>query len=115
MPGQLAQRYKMMGASDIRMVGKPHALIYEACRNQPGVVPGARLLGIGDSLPHDVLGAHGAGVDSAFICSGVHYQDLGVSQASDEEPDGDKLARLLDSFHDEHSCVPTHILRAFRL
>ena len=60
MPGQLARRYKEMGASDIRLVGKPHALIYKACRAElaaAGLPPTARVAAVGDSLHHDVLGA----------------------------------------------------------
>ena len=34
MPGLLAARYRAMGATDIRMVGKPHELIYDACRKE---------------------------------------------------------------------------------
>jgi len=115
MPGQLARRYQAMGALDVRMVGKPHGLIYQACRSQPGVAAGARMLGIGDSLPHDVLGAYAAGIDSAFVCSGVHYRELGVAQASDQIPEGNKLAKLLAEFDQEHGCAPTHVLSAFRL
>ena len=64
-----------MGASDIRLVGKPHPLIYEACRArlaEAGIPSeGARIAAVGDSLHHDVLGAARNGVDSVFICSGV--------------------------------------------
>jgi ribonucleotide monophosphatase NagD (HAD superfamily) len=115
MPGQLARRYQAMGARDVRLVGKPHRLIYHACRRQPGVAPDARIVGIGDSLPHDVLGAHAAGIDSAFVCSGVHCRELGVRQASDQIPEGARLAELLAAFDQEHGCAPTHVLSAFRL
>jgi ribonucleotide monophosphatase NagD (HAD superfamily) len=115
MPGQLARRYSSMGARDVRLVGKPHKLIYEACRRQPGVPASAKLLGIGDSLPHDILGAHNAGIDSAFVCSGVHYKELGVAQAGDQIPEGGKLAELLAAFGRESGCAPTHVLSAFRL
>ena len=60
MPGRLAQRYEAMGAKDIRLVGKPHPLIYEACRakvDAAGLASGARIAAVGDSLHHDVLGA----------------------------------------------------------
>ena len=121
MPGMLASRYRAMGATDIRLVGKPHALIYEACRQklvaEAGISPDeARIVAVGDSLHHDVLGAANNGVDSIFICSGVHYTDLGIPQAQDVAPDPEKLQALLDEFAAETDGVePTHTLTSFRL
>jgi ribonucleotide monophosphatase NagD (HAD superfamily) len=34
-------------------------------------------LAIGDSLYHDIGGANNAGIDSLFISSGIHADDLG--------------------------------------
>lgn len=120
MPGQLAARYKAMGATDIRLVGKPHPLIYEACRQKldaAGLGGGAaRVAAVGDSLHHDVLGAARNGVDSIFICSGVHCTDLGVPQAQAVPPAPEKLEALLTGFADETDGVtPTHTLAAFRI
>jgi len=124
MPGQLAKRFQAMGASDIRLVGKPHPLIYEACRGilaEAGIGEGAAVAAVGDSLHHDVLGAARNGVDSVFVCGGVHYQELGIPQSGPEsveavEPAAEKLQELLDSFAEQHDGVrPTHTLAAFRL
>jgi hypothetical protein len=60
MPGQLAYRYQALGATDVRLVGKPHKLIYERCRSllaRAGLGRDARVAAVGDSLHHDVLGA----------------------------------------------------------
>ena len=120
MPGQLAQRYKEMGGTDIRLVGKPHPLIYNACNAQleaAGVdTANARVAAVGDSLHHDVLGAHRNGVDSIFICGGVHYGELGVPQAQNVPPEGERLAALLDGFAEETGGIrPTHSLAGFAL
>ena len=120
MPGQLAERYKAMGAQDVRLVGKPHGLIYAACTAQlaaAGLDPGrARVAAVGDSLHHDVLGASRHGVDSIFITGGVHCRELGVPQARAVPPDPAKLRALLDAFADEHDGVaPTHSLAGFVL
>ena len=119
MPGQLAMRYQEMGAGDVRLVGKPHPLIYEACRaklDAAGIAPGARVAAVGDSLHHDVLGAARNGVDSIFICSGVHCTDLDVPQAQAVPPAPEKLEALLTGFADETDGVtPTHTLAAFRI
>ena len=119
MPGQLAARYAAMGAADIRLVGKPHPLIYEASRrvlaeaNLGG--PGARVAAVGDSLHHDVLGASRHGFDSIFIAGGVHYRELGVPQGGGVAPDGERLEALLAGFADEYGARPTYTLAGFVL
>ena len=120
MPGQLARRFQEMGAGDVRLVGKPYSLIYDACRGRladAGIAAeGARIAAVGDSLHHDVLGAALNGVDSVFICSGVHYQELDVAQAGAELPAPEKLESLLEGFAAAHDGIrPTHTLAAFRL
>ena len=57
------------------MMGKPEAAIYDACARALGV-PKARIVAVGDSLAHDILGANAAGVDSVFVASGIHVDDL---------------------------------------
>ena len=74
MPGQLARRYRELGATDIRLVGKPYSLIYERCSaalQQAGLPADARIAAVGDSLHHDVLGASKANVDSVFVYHGL--------------------------------------------
>ena len=120
MPGLLAARYEAMGATDIRPVGKPHPLIYEACRAQLAIAgidaAGARVAAVGDSLHHDVLGASQNGVDSVFICGGVHYRELEVPQAAAVPPDEARLEELLAGFAAETGGVgPTHSVAGFRL
>tara|TARA_B100000524_G_scaffold19391_1_gene9930 strand:- start:109 stop:483 length:375 start_codon:yes stop_codon:yes gene_type:complete len=124
MPGALAQRYLSAGATDVRLVGKPHAEIYAACfaalaeggeaRGGEGAPP--RVLAVGDSLHHDVLGASRAGIDSLLVCSGVHAAELGVTQASDEVPSAERLEALLERFAEENDgLAPTHCVAAFRV
>jgi ribonucleotide monophosphatase NagD (HAD superfamily) len=121
MPGTLARRYREMGATDIRYVGKPHPLIYDACRAKLraaslGGGGSVRVAAVGDSLHHDVLGAARNGLDSVFICSGVHSAELQVPQAQDVPPPADRLDSLLSEFAEETGGVrPTHVLAAFRL
>ena len=117
MPGQLAARYVAMGGADVRLVGKPYALVYDACRAElarAGVGADARVAAVGDSLHHDVLGAHRNGVDSVFVAGGVHYKELGVPQAQAVAPDSARLDALLDGFADGHDGLrPTHVLAGF--
>lgn len=109
-----------MGAVDVRLVGKPHQLIYDACRRELAAAgidsQSARVAAVGDSLHHDVLGAARNDVDSIFIAGGVHCSALGVPQAQGVQPDPDKLAALLDGFAlAEGGCRPTHTLAGFKL
>ncbi|KAL1503914.1 hypothetical protein AB1Y20_012375 [Prymnesium parvum] len=117
MPGQLARRYQAMGGRDIRFVGKPYPLIYEACKAilaDAGLPADARVAAVGDSLHHDVLGASRAGIDSVFVCGGVHHQALGVPQAQAVAPTPKRLTDLLDSFAEETGGVaPTHVVAGF--
>lgn len=101
------------------LVGKPYPLVYEACNaalRNANVPADARVAAVGDSLHHDVLGAAKAGVDSVFVCGGVHYQALRVPQAEAVAPDPGCLAALLDEFAASSNGVrPTHSVAGFVL
>ncbi|KAB2914606.1 MAG: TIGR01459 family HAD-type hydrolase [Hyphomicrobiaceae bacterium] len=83
--GALAAEYEAKGGQVI-YAGKPHLPIYdralamiEAHRGQP--VAKRAVLAIGDGVNTDLLGAHGAGLRSVFIASGVHVTD-GLTEAA---------------------------------
>jgi HAD superfamily hydrolase (TIGR01459 family) len=74
--GALAAAYAAEGG-EVAYAGKPHGRIYErtlaAIVGLKGrAVPNERILAIGDGIETDLRGAHGAGVRSVFIASGVH-------------------------------------------
>jgi HAD superfamily hydrolase (TIGR01459 family) len=75
--GVLAQRYEALGGR-VLYYGKPHAPIYHACLEALGC-PLEKVIAIGDSVDHDVLGASRVGVRSALIPGGVHAGTLGVA------------------------------------
>lgn len=54
MPGTLAKWYTEMGA-EVRLMGKPAPVIYEAALQQLGL-EASQVLAIGDSLEHDIAG-----------------------------------------------------------
>ena len=90
-PGMVAKTYEDMGGR-VRWHGKPFREIYETCR---ALAPGCdRILGIGDSLDHDIKGASDFGADSLFICGGIHARDL----QSLSPPDESGLARLFNGY-----------------
>ena len=76
--GQIADLYAKLGGS-VTWIGKPYPEIYRfaleeaACR---GVAPPPdRIIGIGDSIEHDIAGAKRAGYAAALVTAGIHASD----------------------------------------
>ena len=74
--GALAAVYEAEGGK-VTYAGKPYLGIYqqtlaEIARVRGGAVAKERVLAIGDGVDTDLKGAHGAGLRSVFIASGVH-------------------------------------------
>jgi len=83
-PGAVARAYEELGGV-VHYHGKPQLGIYRTCLRLLGLAP-SRVLAIGDSLDHDIVGASGAGLDSVFIAGGIHRQDLAWTGAGVPEP-----------------------------
>lgn len=73
-PGALARRYDDMGGK-VHLYGKPHRPIFTAMEAALGCRP-ERILMVGDSLHHDILGAQTAGWASLLIRGGIHAPDI---------------------------------------
>jgi len=73
-PGSVARAYEMLGGR-VRYHGKPEPRIYRHSLATLGLDP-SRVLALGDSLLHDIAGAHAAGIASALIASGIHCADI---------------------------------------
>lgn len=106
MPGNIARRYEELGG-ECKSFGKPCPEHFEACLRKLGV-DAAKTVHVGDSLHHDIAGANAAEIDSIFITSGVHCQELQTDFGI--LPDETLLKKLLD----EEKQVPTHVMAAFR-
>jgi HAD superfamily hydrolase (TIGR01459 family) len=81
--GALAEAYAGIGGQ-VLYAGKPHTLIFEQAMAVASELRGRpplrrRILVIGDSLRTDIAGAAATGLDSLFVASGIHAQDLGTS------------------------------------
>ena len=72
-PGALAQFYEDLGGT-VAYVGKPHRVMFEAALQTLDNPNAERVLMIGDSLDHDILGGRGAGILTLLITSGVHRE-----------------------------------------
>lgn len=95
--GQIGALYQKLGGP-VEFIGKPHPLIYaEAARLLPGIAPD-RILCIGDSPAHDILGGQRAGHATALVRTGLHA----------EMPEAD-LAALCAA----EGAMPDHLLPRF--
>lgn len=104
-PGQVARRYEEIGGV-VQWHGKPHRAVYETCLS---LYPDAeRILGIGDSLHHDIAGAAAAGIDSLFIAAGIHAPVLGIAWGETPAPDA------LNALTTEIGQYPDYTIPIFR-
>jgi HAD superfamily hydrolase (TIGR01459 family) len=92
-PGLVAQRYAALGGR-VSLHGKPDARIYRNCLKRLGCEKD-RVLAIGDSLHHDILGARSAGLANLLIAGGVHRDELGCrfGELPDPAQAGELFAR----------------------
>jgi HAD superfamily hydrolase (TIGR01459 family) len=100
--GAVAQRYEELGGS-VRWHGKPLPEIYATVFRLLGVDDKRRILAVGDSLRTDIAGANAAGIDSVFVVTGIHAEELSAI-----EPD-----RLTAAFG-QHGETPTAVIDYFR-
>lgn len=68
--GAIADLYEEMGGS-VERIGKPFPAIYRAALRDLGDPAPAGIVGIGDSIEHDIAGARNAGIKAALVRSGI--------------------------------------------
>ena len=69
--GTIADLYDHMGGKVV-ILGKPSKEIYLKSCKQFDQINKSKIIAVGDSLDHDILGASNFGVDSVLITSGIH-------------------------------------------
>jgi ribonucleotide monophosphatase NagD (HAD superfamily) len=74
-PGALARRYEELGGR-VFYHGKPYPAIYATCLQALKGCERERVIAIGDSIEHDIVGAARAGLACAFVVGGIHAQAL---------------------------------------
>lgn len=109
-PGELAHRYADRGGN-VTFYGKPFGPVFRAVERSLDL-PADKLLMVGDSLAHDILGGADAGWSTLFIRGGLyraHFSDADANNGS-----GDKhaievtLRRLAKS---QNSPLPNYMMR----
>lgn len=105
-PGGVARRYEEMGGKAI-YVGKPHRPVYELCLKKLGDLPKDKILGIGDSLEHDIAGGNGVGIDTALLEHGVHRDAFADAEGIEDKQ------RALDRLAVDYGARPHWVLPRF--
>jgi HAD superfamily hydrolase (TIGR01459 family) len=95
--GAIAAEYERMGGR-VTWIGKPYPAIYERAARLLGCAEPSRVLCVGDSVEHDVVGARRFGAAAALFRTGILE---GVDDAS--------VAALFV----EHAVVPDLVARGF--
>jgi HAD superfamily hydrolase (TIGR01459 family) len=106
--GTIAKRYESMGGA-VRFHGKPYPGIYAmglAALASRGV-DARRVVAVGDSIAHDVVGARGAGLRSALVAGGIHRDALGITPG--ELPGAARWARVAR----EAEALPDYVVATF--
>lgn len=96
--GRIAELYEELGGT-VRWIGKPYPEIYAAALAALEDPDPGRVVGVGDSVEHDVAGAKGAGLSAALVRSGIH------ADISDGELEAEFATR---------AARPDYIVPAFR-
>lgn len=120
MPGRLGRMYRQISKAPISYIGKPHDLVYAACleaiASKIGEITDSLMNGIccvGDSLDHDIIGAHNSNLDSIWIANGVHAGELGTTEGEPRMPSDDAIEKLFKSL--SLPSPPTYTVAAFKL
>ena len=88
-PGTLAYEYKQSGGETV-FYGKPYAPVFRVLGRELRTAPD-RILMVGDSLEHDITGAHAMGWKTLFVQGGLHAAEFVSTGAADS---GGKIAKL---------------------
>ena len=83
-PGALAKSFEKQGGT-VLFYGKPYRSVFSSLEGALGI---DRLLMVGDSLDHDIAGAHGAGWDSVLVEDGLYAAEFATGDKDET------LARL---------------------
>lgn len=95
--GYVASLYRGIGG-EVTYYGKPYSFIYQAAWEYLGKPDKSKLIGIGDSVETDVLGANNFGISSALVLTGILSHGLNNNSILEEE-------------YKKHNTRPTFVFR----
>ena len=79
--GSIAQEYQTRGGK-VHFIGKPYPEIYRYCLNLVPNVSASRILAVGDSIHHDIVGGQSVGLNTLLTLGGVHADHFTESNDS---------------------------------
>jgi HAD superfamily hydrolase (TIGR01459 family) len=88
--GTIADLYDHMGGKVV-ILGKPSIEIYEETCKKIEELDKSKIVAIGDSLDHDILGANNFNIDSVLISTGIHKDlfdnglEIGLKELKDSK------------------------------
>ena len=88
--GTVADLYDHMGGQAV-ILGKPSKEIYEESCKKIEDFNKSKIVAIGDSLGHDILGANNFNIDSVLISTGIHKDlfdnglEIGLNELKDSK------------------------------
>ena len=100
-PGTLAHAYSEIGGQTT-FYGKPHRPVFDALEDVFGT---GRYLMVGDSMEHDIAGAHGVGWDSLLVEGGLY---------ADRFAAGDENQVIADIAAEKACEPPTYRIKGLR-
>jgi HAD superfamily hydrolase (TIGR01459 family) len=105
-PGGVAKRYEEMGGKAV-YVGKPHRPVYDLCLKKLDGLATDAILGIGDSMQHDIAGGNGIGIDTLLLTHGV------LRDAFADAKDEASRQTAVDRLEEEYRARPRWVLPSF--
>jgi HAD superfamily hydrolase (TIGR01459 family) len=109
-PGTLARRYIDFGGV-VHYIGKPHLPIFQQCirlLQEQEIYPGHTIM-IGDTMAHDIIGAHFANLDTCLVKSGLH---AAAFHKCETPADVDKTLTILTNQY--NNVRPTYLVNTMR-
>ncbi len=95
--GRIAEVYEQLGGQ-VTWIGKPFPAMYRFALERCGLPAGAKAIGIGDSVEHDIAGAAGIGAATLLIKGGI------LADADENE---------MTALFRKHSATPDFLLESF--
>lgn len=105
--GSIAQAYQEHGGH-VYFIGKPHPEIYRHCLSLVSGLPASRILGIGDSIHHDIVGGQSVGINTLLILRGVHEDHF--TDTNDSLEINNRIRKIAG----QHGALPDWAVPAFQ-
>ncbi len=108
-PGILVRKLREYGGV-IYSVGKPYKPMFQACiefLQKKEIFPGQCVM-VGDTMAHDMMGAHMSEIDSCFVRSGIH---AGAFRNVQNLADVDQALNILIA---QYNIRPTYLINSVR-